>query len=110
MRKTIKNHRDFMMPPDAPRASNDVFTVRACPTRFPGDARYGLVVTKRTFRHAVRRNRAKRLLRVWIRANDAIMSPDMDYIFIARAPILETNHDDGIKIMENAIKKLIMNN
>ena len=104
MRDTIKKYKDFA------RAETDVtfptpsFVARARPTRFSGGARYGLIATKKTLKHATDRNRAKRLLRVWLRANESMMSPEMDYIFIARAPILEATLPEGAAMMKRALK------
>ena len=92
------------MDDDVPMARNRMFIVRACPTRFPGDARYGLVTTKRTFRHAVDRNRARRLLRDWIGHNERLLRPDWDYVFIARTPILDATRADGRDAIRKALR------
>lgn len=106
MRNTIKNHKDFAMAADAPTEVTRFFIAKARPTIFPGDSRYGLIVTKKTFKLAVDRNRAKRLLRVWIRENEALMSPDMDYVFIGRRAILDATLPDGLNTMARALKSL----
>jgi ribonuclease P protein component len=106
MRQTIKKHPDFACAENDLTFKCPLFIARARPTKWDGDAKYGLIVTKRTFRHAVDRNRAKRLLRVWIRLNLAYMSPEMDYIFIARHDILNASLPDGSGLMKRAIKKL----
>ena len=62
MRDTIKKHEDFARTPDDLSGMSAFFIARAKPAKYPDDARYGLVVTKKTFKHAVDRNRAKRLL------------------------------------------------
>lgn len=103
MRKTIKNHADFAITPDDLSGLSSFFIVRAKHTLFPNDARYGLVATKRTFRHAVDRNRAKRLLRDWIRFHADMMLPDMDYVFVARAPILKASREEGRTAMRKAL-------
>jgi len=106
MRDTIKKHKDFA------RADTDItvptpfFIARSRPTLWPGNAQYGLIVTKKTLKLATDRNRAKRLLRVWIRENESLMSPDMDYIFIVRSPILEATLPDGTAMMKKALVKL----
>ncbi|MDE6477898.1 MAG: ribonuclease P protein component [Alphaproteobacteria bacterium] len=82
------------------------FLIRARATRFPGDARYGLVATKKTFRHAVDRNRAKRMLRVWIRHNESWLDDDRDYVFIARPSILTWGRTDGQVAMKKALRYL----
>ncbi|MDR0726725.1 MAG: ribonuclease P protein component [Rickettsiales bacterium] len=106
MRSTIKNHKDFAMGDTAPTAKTSLFIVRARPTLFPGDARYGLVATKKTFKLAVHRNRAKRCLRVWIRENESSLNPDMDHVFIARNPILNATKDEGIAATAKALRYL----
>lgn len=80
-----------------------MFFVRACPARFPDDPQYGLIVTKRLFKLAVDRNRAKRLLRDWIKFNENGMCNDLDYIFIARHSILNTTRTDGRTAMRKAL-------
>lgn len=106
MRNTIKKHSDFAMGIDTPTVKTTFFIAKAAKTRFPGDARFGLIVTKKTFRFAVQRNRAKRLLRVWIRANDNLFKPEFDYIFIARRQILDASLSDGISVMTDSLKSL----
>lgn len=103
MRNTIKKHEDFAISEIYPIAKSHYFLVKVRPTLFPGDARYGLITTKRTFKHAVDRNRARRLLRVWIRHNDKLLNPDMDYVFIARAGILDASLDQGTTAMAKAL-------
>lgn len=90
----------------APSVVTKLFIAKARPTIFPGDARYGLIATKRTFKLAVDRNRAKRCLRVWIRENEALMKPDMDYVFIARRGILDAGLPDGVAVMARALTSL----
>lgn len=103
MRKTIKNHVDFAMTPDDLSGLSSYFIARAKQAKYPNDARYGLIVTKRTFKHAVDRNRAKRLLRDWIRFHEEMMLPNMDYVFVARAPILKATRDEGRTAMRKAL-------
>ena len=106
MRNTIKNHNDFKCAVDDPMARSAFFIVRAIPAKFRDDPRYGLVVTKRTFKLAVHRNRAKRLLRDWLQFHSYIMLPEFDYIFIARAPILTATRDEGRFAMEKALSHI----
>ncbi len=106
MRDTIKNHNDFNMPDDCLVAHSAYFLVRARKTKTPCDARYGLTVTKRIFRHAVERNLAKRKLRDWIRFNEKLLNDGLDYIFFARAPILDASREDGRRAMMRALKHI----
>ena len=113
MRDTIKKHSDFLMTDDNPTARSEFFYVRMKPCVVSGSPRYGLMATKRTFKLAVHRNRAKRLLRDWIRFNEQYLRPDMDYVFVARRPILEAPREDGRAAMKRALvylQKDSMNN
>lgn len=92
MRNTIKNHNDFKTDRSYPYALTDLFAIRTKNAKFSDDPRYGLVVSKRNFRFAVHRNRAKRLLRDWIAFAEKYMCDDMDYVFFAHPEIL----NDGI--------------
>lgn len=109
MRTTIKKHRNFIIEENDLNARCSLFFVRACPIRFQNDPQYGLVVTKKVFKLAVDRNRAKRLLRDWIAFNEKYMTEDLDYIFIARKAILKATRTEGrtaIRKALNYIKKL----
>ena len=92
-----------------PTARSALFCVHMKPCTTPGDARYGLTATKRTFKFAVQRNRAKRLLRDWVRFNEKHLRPDMDYIFIARRPILGATREEGRDAMAHALAYLKKN-
>ncbi|MBP5707427.1 MAG: ribonuclease P protein component [Alphaproteobacteria bacterium] len=106
MRDTIKNHKDFIMTDENPTAKSVFFIIRMKPCVTPEKPRYGVTATKKTFKLAVHRNRAKRLLRDWVRFNEKHMRPDMDYVFIARHPILDATREDGRAAMERALKHL----
>ena len=108
-RKTIRNHRDFLTERDAPRTSNSAFLIRIKPAKIPGDARYGIIAPKKVFKLAVQRNRAKRLVRDWIAANEDLMMDNWDYIFVLREPILSLNRDSGRGKMRYKLKCLSEN-
>lgn len=109
MRDTIKNHKDFIMRDEDPVAKSEYFIVRIKPCTLPNTPRYGVTATKRTFKLAVCRNRAKRLLRDWVRFNENLLLPNVDYIFIARHPILDATRDDGRAAMARALTYLNKN-
>ena len=69
-RDTIKNHADFVAGENDPTARCAYFLIRAKAAKYPDNPKYGLIVTKKTFKHAVDRNRAKRLIRDWIAHNE----------------------------------------
>ena len=105
-RKTIRNHNDFLMPRNGLVARTDFFMVRAKTAKFSDSPRYGIVVTKKVFKLANERNRAKRRLRDWVAYNEDFMLPDLDYTFIASDKILTCSRETARKCMEFAIKKI----
>ena len=109
MRDTIKKHSDFLMTDENPTARSAFFFIRMKPCVVPNNPRYGLTATKRTFKFAVHRNRAKRLLRDWVRFNEKRLRSDMDYVFIARKPILDASREDGRAAMARALTYLKKN-
>ena len=56
--------------------------------------RMGVIASKRTFRRAVDRNRAKRLLREAFRLNRSKFNTDRDLIIVARRRILDAKCQD----------------
>ena len=106
IRDTIKQHTDFMAGANDPTARCAYFLVRAKPAKFPDDARYGIIVTKKTFKHAVDRNRAKRVLRDWIAHNEDMMQDAWDYIFVIRRDILTADRLSGRIAMKKALNYL----
>lgn len=105
-RDTIKNHADFAMAENDPVAKSAYFLVRAKNAKFPGDARYGMIVTKKTFKRAVDRNRAKRMLRDWLAFSEHMMYPEWDYVFIIRRAILDADRTSGRVAMKKALNYL----
>ena len=107
MRDTIKKHSDFLTAPDDPSAVSEFFIIRAKKAKNPTNARYGLIATKKIFRFATERNRAKRLLRDWVAYCQDMMAPEYDYIFIARTPILNTSRTQGRTAMAKALQYIM---
>ena len=106
MRDTIKKHSDFLMTDANPVARSALFYARMKPCVVSDNPRYGVVATKKTFKLAVQRNRAKRLLRDWARFNECEMLPNMDYVFVARRAILDASREDGRNAMARALAYL----
>jgi len=65
--------------------------------------RMGVVASKRTFRRAVDRNRAKRLIREAFRLNRANFNTDKDLIIVARRRILDAKRQD----VEHELAKIL---
>ncbi len=107
MRKTLTQRSDFLE-----LAASDIsyitpfFVAKARKTKTPNDPKYGLVATLKTFKTAVARNRAKRLLREWIRITEKEMNPNFDYTFVARHAILHATRDNGLKQMTTTLKNI----
>jgi len=102
MKNTIKKHTDFDFQEILP-AAMPAFLMKFRPKRYDS-GQFGLVATKRTFRKATDRNRAKRLLREWLRLSGR--PEHVDVLLVARAPILETNMPDGMTQMKKALKRI----
>ena len=105
-RKTIRNHKDFITPRDCAMARCAFCAIKTKPAKIQGDARYGIVVSKKFFKLATQRNRAKRLLRDWIAFNEDLMIADLDYVFIANESVLESNRDCGRVEIKKAFEKI----
>jgi len=105
-RKTIRNHKDFFTTRDGPGVANNCCVIKIKPVKIPGDARYGLIASKRLFKTAVTRNRAKRIARDWIAFNENLMMHQFDYIFILRESILSCDRDLGRQKIAHSFEKL----
>ncbi|MBP3545154.1 MAG: ribonuclease P protein component [Alphaproteobacteria bacterium] len=105
-RDTIKNHADFVAGENDPTARCAYFLIRAKAAKYPDNPKYGLIVTKKTFKHAVDRNRAKRLIRDWIAHNEKMMRDTWDYIFVIRRDILNADRASGREAMRKALHYL----
>ena len=106
-RKTIRNNKDFYVAPDGIMVWCDLFLIKVKPAKIDGDARYGIITTKRSFKLAIDRNRVKRMMRDWIAFNENLMMPEFDYVFIPRVKILGTERDIGRSNMKILLKKII---
>jgi ribonuclease P protein component len=69
------------------------------------DRRVGVVVSKRVFRRAVDRNRAKRLLREAFRLNRALLKPGVNVILAARAGIAGKSSRDIARDFRRTCRK-----
>ena len=105
-RKTIRDHKDFKTSLGDYKVNSYNMTVKAKSAKIPGDARYGLFAPKKELKLATDRNRAKRMMRDWIAFNADLMIPELDYIFIAHAPILTRRRDSGRKEMAYSLKRI----
>lgn len=69
------------------------------------DRRVGVVVSKRTFRRAVDRNRAKRLMREAFRLSRHNLAPQVDVILIARAGMAGKRCQDVMQDLEQVCRR-----
>jgi len=102
MKNTIKLHKNFKFPENNWLTEGPLH-LKWRPKLFESP-QFGFVATKKTFPRAVDRNRAKRLLRIWIRANT--LPKDLDLLFVARPSILEINYLDGAHLVKTVVKKI----
>ena len=102
MKNTIKSHQNFDFGNCKP-CIMPALLMKFREKKFE-TGQYGLIASKRTFKLAVDRNRAKRLLRDWIQQNK--LPKDFDILFIARSQILETAQKEGIVQMKKALRKI----
>ena len=105
-RKTIRDYKDFITAHDALCARTMYGWIKTKNAKFPKDPRYGIVASKRVFKTAVERNRAKRLLRDWICYNENLMLDEFDYIFIANKDILSATRDQGRHVIQRAFRRM----
>lgn len=88
------------------RSAADYFMLKAKPAKIPGDARYGIIITKKTFKSAVLRNRAKRVVRDWIAFGEDLMVPELDYVFILYPSVLKCDRESGRKTVTKSLKRV----
>ena len=67
--------------------------------------RLGVVASKRTFRHAVERNRARRLLRESFRLHRDRIADGVDLVLLARRRILDARRPDVDRDLLAALRK-----
>ena len=106
-RKTIRAYKDFLTSKDDLWGRARYFVVKTKLAKYPKDPRYGIIVSKRVFKAAVDRNRAKRLLRDWIFFNEKYMLDKFDYIFIIGKDILGASRDEGRKATRRVLRRII---
>lgn len=106
MRKTLSRRIDFInISKQIPTFVCDFFILKIRHSIIINNGKYGIVASKKTFEHsAIKRNRAIRLIREWIRLNKEQLNSNIDYVFIARHKILESSLDTGLKYMKQALE------
>ena len=104
-RKTIRKHSDFICPSDAIIVRGELSLIKVKHVTVH-EGRYGLIVSKKEFKLATQRNRAKRLLRDWIAYNEDLMLPDYDYIFLVNKEVLESDRETGRTDIKRSLKKI----
>lgn len=67
--------------------------------------RLGVIASKRTFHHAVERNRAKRLLREAFRLRRSQVNPEVDIVLLGRHAILKASRQDVEKDLLYALSR-----
>lgn len=103
MRKTLKKHSDFLKDTGFKDIKTNIFILKIRPCIFEKDPRYGIVTTKKTFKLAIERNRARRIMRASLNIFNKKLSEKSDYIFILKKSILDINFKDLLKTLEESI-------
>lgn len=104
--KTVRKHKDFIGKPQDIKMRSVCFIVRIKDRSIPTETRYGIIASKRTFKKAVERARAKRVIRDWIAFNEDLFTLEKDYIFILNREILDYNREIGRKDTAKALKRI----
>ena len=102
MKNTIKSHKNFNFE-GMPRIAEPAFFMKYRPKLFKV-GKFGLISSKKIFKTSVKRNRAKRLLKAWIK--EVELPSKFDFLFIARSEILETYKDSGLEQLKKALTKI----
>ncbi|MDR0448869.1 MAG: ribonuclease P protein component [Rickettsiales bacterium] len=104
-RQTFDSRADFeRLKNGAARFPARFFIANAAPAR-TNPAKYGMVATIKSFDTAVKRNRARRLMREWLRLSGKL-DPALDYSFVLRPHILDAKAGEGQKELSRALGKL----
>jgi ribonuclease P protein component len=102
MKNTIKLHRDFNFEGAGSAVTPSMIAKYRKKLHDTGE--FGLVVSKKVFPRAVQRNRAKRLMREWIRK--CKMPGGLDILLIARPQIMKTSLPEGVRHMKSVIRRV----
>ena len=94
------------MPKGCIKFTTDYFVAKARKAKISGDARYGLVASKRMFKLAVQRNRAKRLMRDWLAFNEEFMNPELDYVFLLCPSMFSCGRELGRMYVLRTLKRI----
>jgi len=87
------------------RSSDNAFTVLATCNSL-GHARLGLAISKRFIKHAVGRNRVKRLIRDSFRQNQPLLG-NLDIVVLNREATLRVNNRDLTKALEAHWRRVV---
>jgi len=68
--------------------------------------RLGFIISKKNIRHAVQRNRIKRITRDFLRLHQHEL-PHLDIIFMGRKGLDKLTNEEILKLLEKQFKKLV---
>lgn len=105
MRKILKKHSEFLKDTGFNNIKTEFFILKTRPCIFKKDPRCGIITTKKVFKLAIERNRAKRRLKASLIILNEKLSDELDYIFILKKSILNIKFKDLLKIIEESIIK-----
>lgn len=77
------------------------FTIKVFPAA-KQFSRFGLISGRIVFKKATARNKFKRIIFRWLREHQTEL-PLLDYLLVARSPLLQLNPESVLKELKNAI-------
>lgn len=102
---TLNQNRDFLRLYKRGRSLVSPILVTYCAKNRRGATRIGITATKKVG-CAVRRNRAKRIIRAAFRGLGEELTPGYDYIFVARGRTPGCKSQDVQKVMARHVRSL----
>ncbi|MBC7222698.1 MAG: ribonuclease P protein component [Anaerolineae bacterium] len=101
----LHRHADFGRVRQEGRTwANRLLVLAAVPNGLPY-SRFGFVVSKRVGSKAVRRNRAKRLMREAVRLHRPCIRPGWDLVWIARAEMAEARFAQVMQAVQDLLRR-----
>ena len=103
--QTLNQNRDFLRLYRRGKSQAHPILVTYCQKNRRGGLRMGITATKKVG-NAVRRNRAKRLIRAAYRQLEPGLAPGWDFVFVARSRTPDAKMQQVLRVMEGQLRTL----